>query len=76
MQNDSDIHDRHGAQASPAASTAARSNEMSKDSDNERSKTTQAVRDAHYQEDGVKADGTVPGSVPSDQPANEAKGDE
>lgn len=59
-KDDRDIHDRHAVPASPAASTAARSAIMS-DSDNKpKVKTTQAQRDAHFQENGVRADGTVP----------------
>jgi hypothetical protein len=61
-----DIHNRHAVPASPAASNPAgkttnmAQNEQPAKEEKAKSKTTQAQRDAHFQEDGVRADGTVP----------------
>lgn len=49
---DQDIHDRHAAESDTDNGEQAKAKT--------KSKTTQAVRDAHFEEDGVKADGTVP----------------
>lgn len=72
--NDQDIHDRYPGQAGSAASTAAGSPTMSNNNNNGKpaeSKTTQAVRDAHFQEDGVRADGTLPKAKPADEDEGE-----
>lgn len=67
--DDQDIHNRHSVQASPAASTAAEGSTMANNNDNkpQEVKTTQKVRNAHYQEDGVRADGTLPAPKSEDE---------
>lgn len=56
-ESDQDIHDRHAADGNDANGSSNKSEKAQASS-----KTTQKVRDAHFQEDGVKADGTVPGT--------------
>lgn len=85
-----DIHERHQVPASPNVFNHIRSNAMAdkptknefdgdasnQSSSNVRSKTTQAVRNAHFQEDGVKRNGKVPGSVGSEEAAEANKATE